>query len=296
MQFKVDLRFSAVSAQNEPPSFSKQQSYKRFKRPDGWILTISHMYPANGARLPPLQYTLADPAPHVYLIRLISPDYGDAFNVIKLTNRGPVELFNLNQVVTVSTTRNSPGEYPPYTLKIVSFNSLPIRNIIVSALEINAYSKTNSNSGEYVQTGINESCSICHECGSVSDVWVVTPCQHVYHKACLKKWFQTGHFSCPLCRTPMTMRECDRCHAPTQAQLASLCPPLKHSQIQSVPNAVFNNSSKAVILNSQGRIHNQLQGGKQAGTSKRKPAQKRSVGSPRGRGAAKKGVRSRSRA
>lgn len=43
------------------------------------------------------------------------------------------------------------------------------------------------------------SCSICYEGYKVEDVAVGLPCEHVYHKECVRTWLMQ-HNSCPICR------------------------------------------------------------------------------------------------
>lgn len=45
-----------------------------------------------------------------------------------------------------------------------------------------------------------ESCLICREAGPDSR----TRCSHFYHTGCLQAWFDEGHYTCPLCRTPIS--------------------------------------------------------------------------------------------
>lgn len=40
-------------------------------------------------------------------------------------------------------------------------------------------------------------CSICLEDNITG---VTTPCEHRFHLHCLKQWFDTTHFTCPVCR------------------------------------------------------------------------------------------------
>ena len=46
----------------------------------------------------------------------------------------------------------------------------------------------------------NESCVICRENFSVAEHVLILPCNHVYHKDCIKGWFQEQNM-CPICRT-----------------------------------------------------------------------------------------------
>lgn len=43
-------------------------------------------------------------------------------------------------------------------------------------------------------------CPICQESFSTEDVIKKTPCGHVFHEECLKKWLENYARSCPLCR------------------------------------------------------------------------------------------------
>ncbi|PKA55964.1 E3 ubiquitin-protein ligase SDIR1 [Apostasia shenzhenica] len=44
-----------------------------------------------------------------------------------------------------------------------------------------------------------KTCAVCLEDAEVGEVLVRTPCVHLFHGGCLRRWFQTAGF-CPLCR------------------------------------------------------------------------------------------------
>ncbi len=43
-------------------------------------------------------------------------------------------------------------------------------------------------------------CSICYETVVVDKQYLVNPCKHIYHYACLNQWCMHGHDTCPMCR------------------------------------------------------------------------------------------------
>ena len=47
-----------------------------------------------------------------------------------------------------------------------------------------------------------EPCIMCLESLNSGNSYIVTtPCGHLFHKDCLKKWLDTGKKTCPKCRT-----------------------------------------------------------------------------------------------
>ncbi len=43
--------------------------------------------------------------------------------------------------------------------------------------------------------------SECAICLCTHDIYVKTPCEHVFGKNCLSTWIQTGKMNCPYCRS-----------------------------------------------------------------------------------------------
>ena len=47
---------------------------------------------------------------------------------------------------------------------------------------------------------MNTACSTCLESFNLTSNISTTPCGHVFHTDCIKKWFQSGQSQCPQCR------------------------------------------------------------------------------------------------
>ena len=45
-----------------------------------------------------------------------------------------------------------------------------------------------------------EDCSICMEEFKINEGIRNLPCNHMFHKKCVDKWFKTSTFTCPICR------------------------------------------------------------------------------------------------
>lgn len=45
-----------------------------------------------------------------------------------------------------------------------------------------------------------DTCQICLEDYQENRIVVKTPCNHIFHKKCIKKWFCDTNVKCPLCR------------------------------------------------------------------------------------------------
>lgn len=48
-----------------------------------------------------------------------------------------------------------------------------------------------------------KSCSICSELYNIKPLYIVNPCHHIFHQACLDPWINTNHYTCPNCRGDM---------------------------------------------------------------------------------------------
>ena len=44
-----------------------------------------------------------------------------------------------------------------------------------------------------------DECSVCL-CDIKQSQEIILPCRHIFHKRCVKRWFNRGQRSCPLCR------------------------------------------------------------------------------------------------
>jgi len=51
------------------------------------------------------------------------------------------------------------------------------------------------------------SCSTCLECFNPRSEVSSTPCGHLFHTICIKKWFQNNQKNCPQCRNPFELNE-----------------------------------------------------------------------------------------
>lgn len=51
---------------------------------------------------------------------------------------------------------------------------------------------------EYENT--EDACQICLENFNENKIVTKTPCDHIFHKKCIKKWFCDTNIKCPLCR------------------------------------------------------------------------------------------------
>jgi len=49
----------------------------------------------------------------------------------------------------------------------------------------------------------NVSCPICLEEYKDESMLSITDCIHFFHEKCLKKWIDTSHTTCPICRTDL---------------------------------------------------------------------------------------------
>ncbi|KAK1431428.1 hypothetical protein QVD17_07887 [Tagetes erecta] len=56
---------------------------------------------------------------------------------------------------------------------------------------------------------MDDICSIClFEFGDEDQVSQLGPCHHVFHKSCIVRWLDHGHFTCPLCRSNLLNVSC----------------------------------------------------------------------------------------
>lgn len=62
--------------------------------------------------------------------------------------------------------------------------------------------KLNEQKLKKLQEEGHEECIFCYEEYAVKDKIIKLHCNHVYHKKCLKKWFQES-IKCPLCNLPV---------------------------------------------------------------------------------------------
>lgn len=61
--------------------------------------------------------------------------------------------------------------------------------------------KDNNHNFRRCESGIE--CSICLE--TTTAICVQVPCDHKFHKRCIKRWIDAGHNNCPLCRADLRL-------------------------------------------------------------------------------------------
>lgn len=52
----------------------------------------------------------------------------------------------------------------------------------------------------------NEHCSICLSEIQKDNTIIKTPCSHIFHEECIKKWCEMDKQTCPFCRTQLPMK------------------------------------------------------------------------------------------
>lgn len=78
-------------------------------------------------------------------------------------------------------------------------------------MNVSSFSADNTFKVECTQIN-GENCSICSDCFTCTARILKTPCNHLFHVSCLKKWLQTSLLErnvegCPLCRTKLNGAE-----------------------------------------------------------------------------------------
>ena len=93
-------------------------------------------------------------------------------------DRGSDFFANLLEMITLyAVLRESREDQLP-------INPGETRNIKTSVIELNTSGKE---------------CSVCLDEFKVGDIFGKLPCKHMFHEACIKKWFEQNN-SCPICR------------------------------------------------------------------------------------------------
>ena len=59
---------------------------------------------------------------------------------------------------------------------------------------------------------MNVACSICLESFTLTSDIYTTPCGHVFHYECIRKWLERGNPNCSLCRQNCDINEITRLH------------------------------------------------------------------------------------
>ena len=59
---------------------------------------------------------------------------------------------------------------------------------------------------------MNVACSICLESFTLTSDIYTTPCGHVFHYECIRKWLERGNPHCSLCRQNCEINEITRLH------------------------------------------------------------------------------------
>ena len=59
---------------------------------------------------------------------------------------------------------------------------------------------------------MNVACSICLESFTLTSDIYTTPCGHVFHFECIRKWLERGNPNCSLCRQNCEINEIKRLH------------------------------------------------------------------------------------
>ncbi|PTB75318.1 hypothetical protein M440DRAFT_1439860 [Trichoderma longibrachiatum ATCC 18648] len=76
-------------------------------------------------------------------------------------------------------------------------------------------SKSESSSAPVKQETTYVVCAICLETLRDDDPIRLLPCDHIFHSACLAKWFLKKHETCPLCKASF-MRSPEKPKSPVQ--------------------------------------------------------------------------------
>lgn len=86
----------------------------------------------------------------------------------------------------------------------------------------------------------NVTCSICLE--KVKDDACQTPCNHDFHKKCIKKWLNTSQYTCPNCRSALSLQDIEKGHKGkfsvggliTESELTKENEKRKHNQLKPI--------------------------------------------------------------
>lgn len=91
----------------------------------------------------------------------------------------------INAITTEAVINNSFEDYVPPTNNKATEEE--IREMLGSYRKVSDPSETE--------------CPICFDNYKTGEYFRKLPCEHLFHKKCVDKWFKETSFSCPICRT-----------------------------------------------------------------------------------------------